>query len=183
MSFQTLPEVISRRFVGRERQPQEAAEALDNASSRHFATSLTESTKQTMTTASQGRPGLSIRRRSTASIASAVSRGRGATRGGSFFGPKNVFASRGPLKTRPTLIETSADTSKAPKHYSNMRIRRKAELASRALAERAPDVAALGGLFTPSNPSGFVELRPASQRNREEGQNQQSAEDYSMDIE
>jgi hypothetical protein len=65
-----------------------------------------------------------------------------------------------------------------------MHIRRKAELASRELAERAPDVAALGGLFAASNPSTFHALQPAYRKVPNKASNQEDSNASSaMDVE
>lgn len=108
------------------------------------------------------RPANRPRRTSTDEVQPAA-RGRGATRGGHLT-PRNVFERREPTKKRPTLLEASSDPSKPQKLYANWHIRRKAELASRSLADAAPDLAALGGLFSPSNPSSFQPLKLATLR-------------------
>ncbi|KAF4630761.1 hypothetical protein G7Y89_g7379 [Cudoniella acicularis] len=90
-----------------------------------------------------------------------ASRGKGAIRGSAH---KSVFARREPAKKRPTLLETSSDPTKESKHYKNWHIRRKAELAGRSLQDAAPDIAALGGLFKPSDPSNMQPLKPADLR-------------------
>lgn len=78
--------------------------------------------------------------------------------------PRNVFQRREQPKKRRTLIETSSDATKDPKLFVNWRIRRKAQLAGREVADAAPDLTALGGLFKPSDPSSFQSLRPATLR-------------------
>jgi chromo domain-containing protein 1 len=95
----------------------------------------------------------------------AAGRGKGATRGGSTLAPKNVFTASEPPKKKRTLLEVSADPTKEKKHYGNMRIRRKAELQARSIADGAPDLSALpGGLFDPSKPSTYQPIRPADLR-------------------
>ncbi|EPE27092.1 Chromo [Glarea lozoyensis ATCC 20868] len=64
--------------------------------------------------------------------------------------PKNVFAKRSVTKRRPTLLENSSDPSKQTKHFTNMRVVRKAELAGRD-RDIAPDPTAIGGLFKPGD--------------------------------
>jgi hypothetical protein len=73
-------------------------------------------------------------------------RGKGIT--GSTSISTNVFATRSIVKRRPTLLENSADPTKQTKHYRNMHVVRKAELAGRD-KDVAPDITALGGLFKP----------------------------------
>jgi hypothetical protein len=93
--------------------------------------------------------------------ASTANRGKVATRGGANIAHKNVFQSRNPPKKRGNLLQNAMDAAKAPKNFSNIRLRRKAELQARDIAEKAPDISALpGGLFDPSNPSSFVPIRP-----------------------
>ncbi|KAE9362742.1 hypothetical protein N431DRAFT_391230, partial [Stipitochalara longipes BDJ] len=92
------------------------------------------------------------------------SRGRVATRGGGNVAHKNVFQPREPPKKRGTLLKNAMDPAKAPKKFSNMRLHRKAELQSRDLAEGAPDINALGGLFDPSRPDSMVPIRPENLR-------------------
>lgn len=93
-----------------------------------------------------------------------AARGRGATRG-NHLARRNVFERREPPKKRRSLIETSSDPNKGQKLYANWHLRRKAELAARNIADSAPDLAALGGLFNASDPSSFQPLRPATLRN------------------
>ncbi|KAG0647838.1 zinc finger 1 [Hyphodiscus hymeniophilus] len=164
------------------RQAQELSESTDTAISRQLATTIQGPPKLPLATTSRGLAAFGIRDRPIGSAAPAIAKGGGATRGGSSLGPKNVFSSRGCLKKRPTLIENSADSSKNPKLYGNMRIRRKAELAGRAIAERAPDIEALGGLFRPADPSTFHNLKPAYRKIREKPLNPQDSEDSSMDT-
>ncbi|CZT10504.1 uncharacterized protein RCO7_07499 [Rhynchosporium graminicola] len=91
--------------------------------------------------------------------------GKGATRGGLNFG--NVFRSKEPLRTRPTLLDTSTDPSKAPKPYSTMRLGYKAYVQGRAVADRAPDITKLpGGLMDPSKSVPRVD--PSALRNARE---------------
>jgi hypothetical protein len=71
----------------------------------------------------RGRP--SVRASSSIGIA------KSATRGGSSLGPKNVFAAREPPKQRPNLLQNAANSSKDPKTFANMHLRRKAELQAR----------------------------------------------------
>ena len=89
------------------------------------------------------------------------SSGRGATRGGTY---TNVFATRTSKKQKPTLIEQAADPTKGQKLFTNWHIRRKAQLAGREVAERPPDLSAIGGLFDPSNPIPLQHLRPGTLR-------------------
>jgi chromo domain-containing protein 1 len=92
-------------------------------------------------------------------------RGKGATRGGSTLAHKNVFENRGTQKKRPTFIENAANPEKAQKHFTNMHLVRKVQLAGRERADAAPDISALpGGLFDPSNPSSYKPLRPGTLR-------------------
>lgn len=105
---------------------------------------------------------LGIVRGGPASRGASIAGGRkGAMRGGSSLAPKNVFASREPVKKRATFIENASDASRDGKHFSNMRLRRKAQLAGREVADAAPDIDALGGLFDPSKPATFQSLKPA----------------------
>ncbi|RDL33985.1 uncharacterized protein BP5553_08353 [Venustampulla echinocandica] len=90
-------------------------------------------------------------------------RGKGASRGGSII-QKNVFAIRNLPRKRSTLLQTSADPTKEMKHFKNMHIVRKAELASRALEDAAPDINAAGGLFRPGEASTFRHLKVADLR-------------------
>ncbi|KAH8657129.1 hypothetical protein BGZ60DRAFT_140544 [Tricladium varicosporioides] len=90
-----------------------------------------------------------------------ASRGRGAIRGRS---NRNIFATRKAAKKRPTLLQTSTDPSKGSKLYGNMRIRRKAELAGRALEDGPPDLESIGGLYNPSNPSNLQNLKVSNPR-------------------
>jgi chromo domain-containing protein 1 len=142
------------------RQAQHRIKSADTAISKKLASSAKGSPRPQAAVVSSADAPPSPREHSAGLDASEVSRGRGATRGGSSLGPKNVFASRGSVKKRPTLIENSTDPSKDPKHYSTMRIRWMAQKAGRGLADAAPDLSALGGLFDPSNPSTFQSLKP-----------------------
>lgn len=100
----------------------------------------------------------------------AIRKGKGAIRGGSSMQPKNVFINRDPPKKRPGLIQTSRDPSKDQKHFSNMHIIYKAQVAGRDLADAAPDIAALpGGLFDPSKPAQYQPLNPTSVRKTSSG--------------
>ncbi|PMD38739.1 hypothetical protein L207DRAFT_390959, partial [Hyaloscypha variabilis F] len=92
------------------------------------------------------------------------SRGRVATRGGGNVAHKNVFQAREPPKKRGTLLKNAMDPEKPPKKFSNMRLHRKAELQARDLAEGAPDISALGGLFDPSRPDSMIPIRPENLR-------------------
>jgi hypothetical protein len=96
--------------------------------------------------------------------ASSSSRGRVATRGGGNIAHKNVFQAREPPKKRGNLLKNAMDGAKPPKKFSNMRLARKAELQARDLAEGAPDISALGGLFDPSRPDSMVPIRPENLR-------------------
>lgn len=66
---------------------------------------------------------------------------------------QSVFTGgRAARKQKMSLIKAAADPSKEPRHFTKSSIRRKAELAGRALADLAPDIAALpGGLSRPSD--------------------------------
>ena len=109
-------------------------------------------------------PELGIRGRPSGRGASS-SRGKGATRGGSTLAHKNVFENRGAQKKRPSFIENAANPEKAQKHFTNMHLVRKVQLAGRERADAAPDLSSLpGGLFDPSNPSSYKPLRPATLR-------------------
>ncbi|PQE24822.1 chromo domain-containing protein [Rutstroemia sp. NJR-2017a BVV2] len=89
--------------------------------------------------------------------------GRGATRGGSSLLSKNVFAGGRTRRRKPTLIEMATDSSKSQKHFSQLRMVRRAELAGRQLADQAPDIEALpGGLFDPSKNSHVQPIRPGT---------------------
>lgn len=96
--------------------------------------------------------------------ASNAARGRVATRGGGNIAIKNVFQAREPPKKRGNLLKNAMDAAKAPKKFSNMRLARKAELQARDLAESAPDISALGGLFDPSRPDSMIPIRPENLR-------------------
>jgi len=115
------------------------------------------------TNASPGGPSASITGDPATRGVSSASRGKGATRGGAL-ASRNVFSIRGSAKKRPTLIEVSSDPNKEQKLYTNWHIRRKAQLAARDMADAAPDLSALGGLFDPSNPSSLQPLKPATLR-------------------
>jgi chromo domain-containing protein 1 len=93
-----------------------------------------------------------------------VARGRVATRGGGNVTHKNVFQAREPPKQRGNLLKNARDAAKVPKKFTNMRLHRKAELQARDLAEGAPDISALGGLFDPSKPDSMVPIRPENLR-------------------
>ncbi|KAH8769584.1 hypothetical protein F5882DRAFT_301843, partial [Hyaloscypha sp. PMI_1271] len=93
-----------------------------------------------------------------------VARGRVATRGGGNVTHKNVFQAREPPKQRGNLLKNARDAAKVPKKFTNMRLHRKAELQARDLAEGAPDISALGGLFDPSRPDSMVPIRPEDLR-------------------
>lgn len=93
-----------------------------------------------------------------------VARGRVATRGGGNVAHKNVFQAREPPKQRGNLLKNARDAAKVPKKFTNMRLHRKAELQARDLAEGAPDISALGGLFDPSRPDSMVPIRPEDLR-------------------
>jgi chromo domain-containing protein 1 len=123
--------------------------------------------------------------RSHTARASSLSSSRGAIRGGSSLGLKNIFSSRGPAKKRRNIIENSADPLKDPKHYANMHTLRKAELAGRGVADSAPDVSALGGLYRPSDPSTFLSLKTARHAapSTESKQQDSYLEGSQMDIE
>jgi chromo domain-containing protein 1 len=97
------------------------------------------------------------------SINLTAARGKGATRGG-HLACRNVFERREPPKKRRSPNETLSGPSKERKIFPTWSLRRKAELAGRSRADAAPDLAALGGLFDPSNPSSFKSLRPATLR-------------------
>ncbi|KAG4430624.1 hypothetical protein IFR05_013900, partial [Cadophora sp. M221] len=73
--------------------------------------------------------------------------GKGATRGGSSMAHKNVFESREPARPRVNLIKNAMDSSKDPKLFSNKRLGWLAQKQGRNMAERAPDIDAIGGLF------------------------------------
>ncbi|PQE09843.1 chromo domain-containing protein [Rutstroemia sp. NJR-2017a BBW] len=89
--------------------------------------------------------------------------GRGATRGGSSLLSKNVFAGGRTRRRKPTLIESATDSNKSQKHFSQLRMVRRAELAGRQLADKAPDIEALpGGLFDPSKNSHVQPIRPGT---------------------
>ncbi|KAM3078083.1 hypothetical protein ACMFMF_004495 [Clarireedia jacksonii] len=89
--------------------------------------------------------------------------GRGATRGASSLLPKNVFAGGRTRQRKPTLIESATDSSKNQKHFSQLRMIRRAELAGRQLADKAPDIEALpGGLFDPSKNVHVQPIRPGT---------------------
>jgi chromo domain-containing protein 1 len=89
--------------------------------------------------------------------------GRGATRGSSSLLSKNVFAGGTTRRRKPTLIENATDASKSQKHFSQLRMVRRAELAGRQLADKAPDIEALpGGLFDPSKNSHVQPIRPGT---------------------
>jgi chromo domain-containing protein 1 len=91
--------------------------------------------------------------------------GRGATRGGSLSLSKNVFAGGRIRRRKPTLIEMATDSSKSQKHFSQLRMVRKAELAGRQLADKAPDIDALpGGLIDPSKNLQVQPIRPGTVR-------------------
>ncbi len=107
-------------------------------------------------TVSRGLPG-------TRGVSNAA-RGRVATRGGGNIAIKNVFQAREPPKKRGNLLKNAMDAAKAPKKFSNMRLARKAELQARDLAESAPDISALGGLFDPSRPDSMIPIRPEKLR-------------------
>ena len=89
---------------------------------------------------------------------------RGAKRGGASVPPKNIFIKRDPPKKRPNIIQNSMNPEKGHKLYSNMHLRYVAEKVGRGLADAAPDVEALGGLFNPANPKEFSAVRPLVSR-------------------
>jgi chromo domain-containing protein 1 len=157
--------------VGERRQAQSRSESTDTSVSRQLASTVKDTPKSSAFSASLGRDASNASGILAVGGISTVGRGRGALRGG--LGPRNVFASRGPAKKRPTLIQNSADPSKDPKLYNNMHIRRKAELAGRGLADAAPDVSVLGGLFAASNPSNYNALKPARRKALNTASNQQ----------
>lgn len=76
-------------------------------------------------------------------------RGMGARRGKSSY--QNVFARRSSPKGRGrsgiTLVDNASDPTREKAHFQNMHLLRKAALGSRDKADRAPDVAVVGGLF------------------------------------
>ncbi|KAJ8071523.1 hypothetical protein OCU04_001838 [Sclerotinia nivalis] len=76
-------------------------------------------------------------------------------RGGSSLPSQNVFISgKAPRKQKASLIEAAADPSKNQRHFKTRHILRKAELAGRTMAEKAPDLAVIpGGLINPSKAS------------------------------
>ncbi|KAH9206905.1 hypothetical protein DL95DRAFT_65371 [Leptodontidium sp. 2 PMI_412] len=80
-------------------------------------------------------------------VRSSTRGGKGATRGGSSMAHKNVFESREPAKPRGNLIRNAMDSSKDPKLFSNRRLGWLAQKQGRNMAERAPDIDAIGGLF------------------------------------
>ncbi|KAI9647203.1 hypothetical protein NHQ30_003586 [Ciborinia camelliae] len=88
----------------------------------------------------------------------------GATRGGSSLPQQNVFSGgKAARKQKPRLIEAAADKSKEQRHFKNRHILRKLELASRGLADAAPDPTAIpGGLIKPSK--AVSEQRPETLR-------------------
>jgi hypothetical protein len=75
--------------------------------------------------------GLGRGRPSVRASSSSIGITKSATRGGSNLGPKNVFAAREPPKQRPNLLQNAANSSKDPKTFANMHLRRKAELQAR----------------------------------------------------
>ncbi|CZR53643.1 uncharacterized protein PAC_03523 [Phialocephala subalpina] len=97
-------------------------------------------------------------------------RGKSATRGGASVTPRNVFEAGDDAKKvkgrKPgtNLLKISMDTSKNPKKATNMHTLRKLELQARDVAERAPDLSALGGLYNPSDMSSFKPVRPSTLR-------------------
>ncbi|KUJ08996.1 uncharacterized protein LY89DRAFT_317150 [Mollisia scopiformis] len=96
-------------------------------------------------------------------------RGNIATRGGATIVRRNVFesgtgtkATRG-RKPGTNLLRVATD-SRDPKMAQNMHLRRKLELQAREIAESAPDLSAIGGLFNPSDMSSVQPVRPATLR-------------------
>lgn len=82
---------------------------------------------------------------------------------------RNVFElgttskSRG-RKVGTNLLRIATDPSKDPKMAGNRRVLRKLELQGRDVAEGAPDLNALGGLFNPAEMSSVQPVRPSTLR-------------------
>jgi chromo domain-containing protein 1 len=114
--------------------------------------------------------------------------GRGCGRGhGEEVGGKLSFTSSGPQnvplsKTRSlanALLEAGASTSNKPmEHFKTASMARKAELAGRHLADRAPDLASVGPLI---NPSHYAGIRPIPKRSWSGGQRRMSETDSGLE--
>jgi chromo domain-containing protein 1 len=99
-------------------------------------------------------------------------RGKSATRGGAATGTaarKNVFEPGEPTKLRGrkpgnNLLKLASDPSKDPKMASNRHKMWKMELQGRDIAEAAPDISVVGGLFDPSDISAVKPIRPSTLR-------------------
>ena len=96
---------------------------------------------------------LSFASTSSANHSTASSRGRSATRGGSSLSGRHVFDdSMRKRKKRTNLYDNASDPKSNQKLFTNARLQRRTELMGRNVADRAPDIEALGGLFDPSKP-------------------------------
>lgn len=76
--------------------------------------------------------------------------------------PRNVFQSREvpPKKPKATLMESSTNPKNAPKVYPNMRIGNMAAKQAKNLADRAPDLEAIGGVFKPDEIARIRRMQP-----------------------
>ncbi|KAF7872497.1 hypothetical protein EAF04_003418 [Stromatinia cepivora] len=137
-------------FVNQQRKA-----TLDASSSKRSPRPEKESEKQTASkpSASDTRE-IATTKKSLSSRGIPKSRGGGgAMRGGSSLPPQN--------KTKASLIEAAADPSKNQRHFKTRKILRKAELAGRTMAEKAPDLAVIpGGLINPSKASSAQQPEP-----------------------
>ena len=106
-----------------------------------------------------------------------ISSMRGAKRGGASAPPRNIFIHREAPSKRPNIIQTSMNPEKGQRFYSNMHIRYVAEKAGRGLADAAPDLEALGGLYNPANPKEFSGTRPPISRRASSGYHERSFND------
>ncbi|KAH7370875.1 hypothetical protein BKA65DRAFT_25624 [Rhexocercosporidium sp. MPI-PUGE-AT-0058] len=138
--------------------------AQDHSSSSNLP--AVQRRKQAEGLAKAARPSLPARKVTNENIPArerSSTRGRkGATRGGSNMAHRNVFESREQAKPRGNLVKNASDTSKDPKLFTNMRLGWVAQKQGRNMAERAPDVDAIGGLFDPAKP--IEPVNPATLR-------------------